>query len=92
MNRRLKQQTKYMEIKRGTDHKWEIRKYLGDIALYAYCKCGFQYNCSSSTRNEDGTWSIKQQITFLYPYCPKCGAHKKWYNEEPIKIDKNRYE
>ena len=41
--------------KRGNDHNWEIRKYDCDIALYAHCKCGFQYNCSSSKRNKDGT-------------------------------------
>ena len=75
-------------MKRGTDHSWQVRKYRGDIALYAHCKCGFQYYCSSSKRNEDGTWSVEQVITNLYQYCPHCGARKKWYNEEPIKMDK----
>lgn len=74
-------------MKRGTDHSWEIRKYFGDIALYARCKCGFEYACSSSKRNEeDGSWSFKQEITKLYYYCPNCGARKKWYNEVPRKI------
>lgn len=74
-------------MKRGKDHWWEIRKYFGDTALYAHCKCGFQYGCSSSTRNEDGSWNFKQQITKLYRYCPLCGARKKWYNETPIKLE-----
>lgn len=74
-------------MKRGTDHSWQTVKYRGDIAIYARCKCGFRYNCSSSIRNEDGSWSLKQQITFLYRYCPSCGARKKWYNEEPIKLE-----
>ena len=34
-------------MKRGTDHNWEIRRYRGDIALYAHCKCGFFYSCST---------------------------------------------
>ena len=75
--------------KRGTDHNWQTRKYSGDAAIYAHCKCGFEYNCSSSKRTEDGTWSIKQYITKLYLYCPRCGARKKWYNEEPIKLKRN---
>lgn len=74
--------------KRGIDNHWQVRKYYGDAALYAHCKCGFQYCCSSSTRNEDGSWSLKQQVSFLYRYCPRCGARKKWYNEEPVKMDR----
>ena len=72
-----------MRMKRGTDHYWNIRKYLGDIALYAHCDCGFQYGCSSNKINEDGTWSLVQEITNLYRYCPFCGVRKKWYNEKP---------
>lgn len=78
--------------KRGKDHNWQTRKYYGDAAIYAHCKCGFQYNCSSSKRNEDGTWSLKQYITKLYLYCPRCGARKKCYNEEPIRIHKSIWE
>ena len=72
---------------RGIDHNWDIRKYKGDLALYAHCSCGFQYACSSSKRNEDGLWSFQQEITQLYHYCPNCGAHKKWYNENPKKMN-----
>jgi len=78
-----------MKMKRGTDHNWEVRRYCGDIALYAHCKCGFYYCCSSSKRNEDGTWSVEQEITRIYRYCLSCGARKKWYNEEPIKVNKH---
>ena len=77
---------------RGIDHSWEIRRYHGDIALYAHCRCGFNYACSSNKRNEDGTWSLEQEVTKLYHYCPNCGAHKKWYNQTPIKIDKMIWE
>ena len=78
--------------KRGVDHTWEIRKYLGDIALYAHCKCGFEYTCSSSKRKTDGSFSFEQEITQLYHYCPYCGARKKWYNDVPRKINKLRYD
>ena len=74
-----------MKMKRGTDHYWEVRRYKDDIALYAHCKCGFEYSCSSSARNEDGTWSFKQVITKIWQYCPNCGARKKWYNDIPKK-------
>lgn len=73
---------------RGIDHHWEIRKYLGDIALYAHCKCGFEYACSSSKRKPDGSFSFEQEITKLYLYCPYCGARKKWYNDIPRKINR----
>ena len=71
-------------MKRGTDHHWQTRKYYGNCAIYAHCKCGYEYDCSISKCDEDGHW--KTYITKLYPYCPNCGARKKWYNEEPIKI------
>lgn len=77
---------------RGIDHEWQICKYLGDIALYARCKCGFYYPCSSSIRNPDGTWGFKQEITKLYHYCPSCGAHKKYYNETPQQVNKYLWE
>ena len=81
---------KRSRLKRGIDHHWEVRRYKGDSALYAHCKCGFQYNCSSSRRveDEDGTWSFKQYISIIYHYCPWCGVRKRWYNEEPVKMDR----
>ena len=81
-----------MRKRRGKDHHWEIRKYCGDLALYAHCKCGFDYACSSSKRNEDGSFSFEQEITNLYSYCPYCGAYKKWYNDVPVKINKYPWE
>lgn len=62
---------------RSIDHHWEIRKYNGDIALYAHCRCGFEYACSSNKRKLDGSFSFEQEIDSLYNYCPNCGAHKK---------------
>ena len=79
-----------MKMKRGTDHWWEVRRYQGDTALYAHCKCGFQYNCSSYEKDEEGYW--KSKIKYIYPYCPRCGARKKWYNDEPKKFEKYSWE
>lgn len=79
-------------MKRGTDHEWIVIKYKDDCAVYARCKCGFEYNCGQSKRLDDGTWSLMQYPTILYLYCPYCGARKKRYNEEPVKLDKNRWE
>ena len=79
-------------MKRGTDHEWRVIKYKGDLAVYAKCKCGFEYNCGRSKRTEGGLLSIKQFPTVMYPYCPYCGARKKRYNEEPQKADKYQWE
>lgn len=82
-------------MKRGTDHNWQIVKYKGDIAIYAKCKCGFHYNCGGSKRGQDGVWSLTQEVKSekIYPYCPFCGARKKYYNDNCIfKIDKYSWE
>ena len=71
-----------MKGKRGTDHTWQLIKYGGDLAIYVECKCGFSYACSDSKRNEDGSWSFEQEVNYLYPYCPYCGARKKWQSKE----------
>lgn len=78
-------------MKRGTDHTWEIRKYKGDGALYAHCKCGYEYAASENERNPDGSWSLKQVIYSLFRYCPWCGARKKWMTET-IKFNRTRFE
>lgn len=81
-----------MKMKRGTDHEWFVVKYKGDVAVYARCKCGFEYNCGQSRRMEDGTWSTKQYPSIMYRYCPWCGARKKRYNEEAEKVDKFQWQ
>lgn len=78
-------------MKRGTDHDWLVVKYKNDAAVYARCKCGFEYNCGKSRRLEDESWSMTQYPTIMYLYCPCCGAKKKRYNEEPVKLDKFRW-
>lgn len=78
-------------MKRGTDHEWVVVKYKNDGAVYARCKCGFEYNCGKSRRLEDGSFSMAQYPTVMYPYCPWCGARKKRYNEEPVRLDEFRY-
>ena len=79
-------------MKRGTDHEWLVVKYKGDGAVYARCKCGFEYDCGKSRCREDGTWTMAQYPTIIYPYCPYCGARKKRYNEEPEKLDEFQWE
>ena len=81
-----------MRKERGIDHRWQIRKYCGNIALFAHCKCGFEYPCSSNKRNSDGTFSFEQEIIKLYSYCPCCGARKKWYNDIPKNVNKFPYD
>jgi hypothetical protein len=65
-----------MKMKRGTDHHWHVIRYKGNMAYYAKCKCGYEYCCGSAFPKEIG-------INKIYPYCPVCGARKKWYNEIP---------
>ena len=71
-----------MRVKRGKDSHWKVCKYKGDGAFYARCKCGFYYCCGDIlNRKEYFKWTF-------YHYCPSCGARKKWYNTEPIKMEK----
>lgn len=69
--------------KRGVDHHWKVVKYLGDMAYYAKCKCGYKYCCGSMF--PPGT-SSSEYWKFMH-YCPECGAKKKWYNPEVIQLD-----
>lgn len=70
---------------RSVDRHWEVRKYLGDEAFYAYCRCGWHYCCGDClSHKEPEKWT-------LYPYCPWCGAHKKWYNDVPKEMNKYQY-
>lgn len=78
-------------MKRGTDHVWEVRRYVDNIAWYAHCKCGFEYCCSECKRNEDGALSFEQEIRYIYRYCPRCGARKK-RQTNLVKLDKSRWE
>ena len=79
--------------KRGTDDTWKLVKYRGDGAIYAKCKCRFDYNCGRNETDADGNFvSFKQIPTVFYPYCPYCGAKKKWVTEDIERIDKYRFE
>ena len=71
-------------MKRGIDHEWDIRRYVGDAAYYAFCKCGWYYACSSELR-KDEPW-------LLYPYCPNCGARKKRYNDKVRRMEESIFE
>ena len=74
--------------KRGTDHTWQLVKYLGDIAIYAKCKCSFRYCCSQGCTPGE----LKQIPKVFYPYCPNCGARKKWRTTEIERLDKYSWE
>lgn len=79
--------------KRGTDHTWQLVKYNCDGAIYAKCKCQYHYRCSTDDIEEDGSRNPFHQVpTIFYPYCPICGARKKWYTNEIKKIDKYEFE
>lgn len=81
-----------MKNKRGTDHNWNLIKYNGDAAIYAECQCGHYYCCSVEPRDEDGSWTFKQVPTFFYPYCPCCGARKKYFSKTIEKSTKYSFE
>ena len=51
---------------------WYIRKYRGDGALYARCRCGYQYGCYKTVDN------FKIKMGYTYPYCPQCGKFKRF--------------
>ena len=63
---------------RGKDKNWYIVKYIGDMAYYANCKCGWRYVCGSAFQNEG--------IRVIYSYCPSCGARKRSYNDIPDQL------
>lgn len=82
-----------MKLKRGTDHSWKLVKYKGDIAIYAKCKCKYHYNCSRGGVGSNNSGDVfKQKPSIFYPYCPMCGARKKWYTEEIEEINKYEFE
>jgi hypothetical protein len=51
---------------------WYIRKYRGDGAIYARCRCGYQYGCYKTVDK------FKIKIGYTYPYCPQCGEFKRF--------------
>ena len=69
-----------MKHKRGTDHEWNVRRYQGDVAYYAFCKCGWYYTCGDAL-HKDNPWA-------MYRYCPSCGARKKTYNSVVHQMNK----
>lgn len=77
----------YKQRGRGKDHYWQPVKYKGDMAIYAKCSCGFRYGCYN-------TEGVRTEFApeKCYPYCPLCGAKKKWYKESIIRIDKYSFE
>lgn len=56
--------------KRGTGHTWRMVRYRGNAAIFASCKCGFEYVASHGG-------SVQKVNDALYHYCPNCGARKK---------------
>ena len=70
---------------RQIDRSWDMRKYKGDGAIYAYCKCGFYYPCYKINKNEN-CFEVIIDPNKIYHYCPYCGKpiitfSKKYYEE-----------
>ena len=79
--------------KRGTGHTWQLVKYNGNVSIYAKCKCRYHYRCSVEVnRNDCSRNTFRQVPTIFYPYCPICGARKKWFTNEMKKIDKYEFD
>ena len=74
---------------RGIDHIWQFVKYIGDIAPYARCSCGFHYPCY---KNEVNVFPHLPDPERLYPYCPICGSRKTRYIPDIVNIDKYPWE
>ncbi len=55
-----------MKGKRGTDHTWILIKIVGDGAIYAQCKCGYEYNCGRGKKEPDGSFRLKQEPSVFY--------------------------
>ena len=80
-----------MKKGRRKDHVWRFVKYLGDIAYYARCSCGFRYACYKEHSKEQ-QFPLEIAPEKLYNYCPICGSRKTRYIEEITKIDKYPWE
>ena len=65
--------------------------------VFARCECGFEFVCGDTVKpNPDPEANSVIRIpledfepTFLYPYCPKCGAKKIKYTPDVEKLDKD---
>jgi hypothetical protein len=51
--------------------RWEIVHHKGDLALYARCKCGYEYNASIFNREK-----MECEVHSLHAFCPACGSKK----------------
>lgn len=51
---------------------WHIYKKVGTSTIYARCRCGFEYSCSSILLPE-----FKISFKKFYKYCPYCGRKYK---------------
>ena len=70
---------------RKKNNTWNIKKFKGDGAYYAYCNCGWRYCCGDVLMHREvEKWT-------LFNYCPVCGAHKTNYTEIEF-IDKYQWE
>lgn len=72
---------------RQIDHIWQLVKYKGDACIYSRCSCGFRYNVSNTIK-----LPVVVKPDKFYHYCPHCGARKKWYTDNVIKIDRFSWE
>ena len=78
-----------MKKGRKKDHKWRFVKYKGNLAIYAHCSCGFEYDCSKN--ESDKGFKIVIAPEKLYNYCLICGSKKTHYEEEIKVVDLIEY-
>lgn len=77
-----------MKSKRGIhgkpDNLWRTVKHGGDLAIYARCRCGFEYSVQKEVRGEDGCWLLPREAdpAKMYHFCPNCGSRKTKYTTE----------
>ena len=60
---------------RGRDKNWKLVRYKGNGAVYAQCKCGWEFACGHIIPSE------KFSPDRMYKYCPACGAKKKYMSD-----------
>lgn len=55
------------------NNTWYIRRYKGDGALYALCRCGYKTTCYYLNEH------FGVEFKYPPPYCPMCGERKRFF-------------
>lgn len=56
--------------------KWKIARHDNDMALYARCPCGYEYNASCFIASV-----MTIELVPLHNFCPNCGEQMKGETE-----------